>query len=197
MELIELPTPARSGTLWTEEDYELAIHQVKAGAGIDQLAEALQRKPEAVANKLRRLLPPQQRKCPTDRTVHALKTALDDPDYDWRKVVLESLPAAPVTKIVRTGLPGLEAADLVATTYALATTRTRGPDELLDRALEEVSDRRMDYALMQTRATALLQQDSPVTRHEAMECARDWLESLREGRSFYFDEGSRLRRVGW
>ncbi len=197
MELIDLPTPARSGTLWTDDDYELALDEVKAGAGVDRVAEALQRKPEAVANKLRRLLPVQQRKCPPDRTVPALRAAIADPHYDWRQVVLEVPPDPPVTQIVRKGLPGLDATDLARIVYTLATIRMGGADELLHRGLEEVSARGLDYLLMQARATALIQQDSPLTMHEAMECARDWLESLHDGRSVYFDEDSRPRRIHW
>lgn len=195
---MELAAPARSGSMWTEADYELALERVRAGASVDQLAEALQRKPEAVANKLRRLLPLEQRKCPPDRTVPALAMATADPNYDWRQVVLQTPPEPPVNRIVCSGLSGLDTADLIRITYALATTPTVNGDDILSRALEEVGARCLDYKLIQTRATDLIQQNSPVTMCHALECARDWLDALREDRAIRFDdEAMHQRRVRW
>ena len=124
--------------------------------------------------------------------------ATTDPNYDWRQVVLQTPPEPPVTRIVRTGLSGLDTADLIRTAYALATTRAVRPDDILHRALEEVRARRLDYTLMQVRATELIQQDSPITMHVAMQCAREWLDTLREDRSIWFgEEGVHQRGVRW
>lgn len=194
---MERPMLARSGTMWTETDYELALDQIKAGAGLEHLAEVLQRKPNAVADKLRRLLPVEQRKCPPDRTVPALALAIADAEYDWRRVVLQTPPEPPVTRIVRSGLSGLDANDLVSAVYALAASRAAGAEDVLNRGLEEVNRRGLDYALMQARARALIQQDSPITMDGAIECARDWLESLREDGSMWLGQGGGLNPVRW
>lgn len=112
--------PARAGLAWDDEDHETLVRLAKDRADLATMAAAVQRGESATWQRLRLLLPIEHRKCPRDRILPALYDAVLQSDYDWRRVVLQSPPPPPVTRIVRSGLAGLDDDDLVQVTQAVA-----------------------------------------------------------------------------
>lgn len=118
--------PARSGEPWTQEDYETLVRMSADGAGLPDVAQALQRRDTAVLARARRMLPLDERGLPTDRALVQLGAHLrDDPAYDWARWLATSPPPPPVqhTHVTtrRAGIPGLEDVDLLAVAECLVT----------------------------------------------------------------------------
>lgn len=82
--------PARAGRAWEDEDYETLVKLAKVQADLSAIAAAVQRGESATWQRLRLLLPVEHRNCPRDRIVPALHDAVQQPDYDWRAVILQT-----------------------------------------------------------------------------------------------------------
>lgn len=80
--------PARAGLAWDDEDHETLVRLAKERADLSAMAAAVQRGESATWQRLRLLLPVEHRKCPRDRIVPALHEAVQQPNYDWRTVIL-------------------------------------------------------------------------------------------------------------
>ena len=114
--------PPRHGQPWTDEDYEHLVALVREGHDSPQIADALGRREGALAQRLRALLPPDQRACLADRVLPALRAAVRErPDYPWAEVMLTFPPPAPVVRHVveRAGIGGLEDDLLVEVAWAM------------------------------------------------------------------------------
>lgn len=74
----EDPRPARSGRPWTDEDYARLVELVRSGASEETIAADLGRAPNAVAYRVKRMLPVAEQGCVTDRGLPALRGHLAD-----------------------------------------------------------------------------------------------------------------------
>lgn len=121
--------PKRSGKLWEDLDYELLVEGIREGLDVPALAERVGRVENSVWQRLRVLVPLPQRSCLADQVLPVLRTALADPEYDWRAEMRLTPPPAPIVRreIVHTGLDGLTADDAVTIAYALLASG--GDDE--------------------------------------------------------------------
>lgn len=124
--------PKRSGKLWEELDYELLVEGIREGLDVPALAERVGRVESSVWQRLRRLVPLPQRGCLTDQLLPVLRTALDDPEYDWRTEMRLTPAPAPIVhqEVVRTGLDGLSDDQMVTVAYALLASSGHEEAEL-------------------------------------------------------------------
>lgn len=77
--------PARSGQPWEQSDYEALVAGCRAGdTSIAELSRSLGRGESTVLDRLRRMLPVEERGLPRHRALHRLRELLqEDPGYDW------------------------------------------------------------------------------------------------------------------
>lgn len=198
--LVPRHRPGRQGQPWTDEDYEHLITLVREGHGIFAMAEALGRSEGAVANRLRALLPPDQRSCLGDRVLPTLRTRVQEqPDYPWAEIMVQFPPPPPVvTQVVRRdGIAGLEDDDLLELVWALLHCETSGSDTERSACLE-VRTRGLEARLIDRLADALVRRLPPLTLDEAsyaaftrfdVACGRDaspWRGSGRYGDERYW-----------
>lgn len=164
--------PARSGELWTEDDYETLARLCLDGADLAAVAEALERRDTAVLDRARRMLPLDERGLPADRALVQLRAHLrEDAGYDWASALTQSPPPRPVEHRVYTeqlsGVRGLEDEELLdvaelvvgsvpthASTHAAVHLRTHRQvlDAILGRSLtvelaHRIGERMVDRAL--------------------------------------------------
>jgi hypothetical protein len=177
--------PARTGQPWTDEDHERLIELVREGRALTPIADALQRTDQAVVQRMRAVLPVDERKCPADRVLPALRGHLDrEPDYPWAEIILQSpAPAPTVQHVVRhEGVAGLDDDLLVQVAYGLLRSEAAG-DGHREQACEEVRNRGLVDRVTTLYRRALLRRTPPLTPHEADDAADEWFEAaLGEGR---------------
>jgi hypothetical protein len=173
-----LHRPHRSGQPWTDDDYEQMLALVREGHDADHIAGSIGRSPQAVAGKMRAVLPVEQRSCPTDRVLGALRAQVThDPDYPWAEIVLQTPPPPPIVRQVvhREGVGGLEDDDLVTIAWALIACE--GADEdVLQRICREVRERSLTRRVTDRFARSLMRRTPPVMSDEAHEAAVRWFE---------------------
>jgi hypothetical protein len=170
--------PSRSGQPWTDDDYEQMIALVREGHDLDDVADSLGRSPQAVTGKMRAVLPVDQRACPPDRVLPALRAEVtDDPAYPWADIVLQSPPPPPVVRQVvhREGVAGLEDDDLVTIAWALIACEG-ADDEVLASVCREVHSRALTRRVTSRFARSLMRRTPPVMSDEAHEAAVRWFE---------------------
>lgn len=112
----------RTGTRWTDEDYERLVAMCREGRDLPELSEELRRSEQSVLDRARRMLPAGERGLPRDRAVTRLQERLrEDPGYDWSAALLEGPPPRPVEHRVyrRTGVEGLHRRQLLAVAEAV------------------------------------------------------------------------------
>ncbi|OYN93103.1 hypothetical protein [Enemella evansiae] len=153
------PPPARNGQSYTDDDHETMVTMAREGAPVEAIARKLQRQPAALLVRMRKLLPPAQRHCPTDRVLPALQAAADRPDYDWRVVVLESPPPPPVQKVIRAGIEGLDTDQLLLITHAVGVLREPGTEELVQELATAVRERGLTRSLIEQHLSLLRRTD--------------------------------------
>lgn len=170
--------PHRSGQPWTDDDYEQMLALVREGHDADDIADSIGRSPQAVAGKMRAVLPVAQRSCPSDRVLGALRAQVtDDPAYPWAEIVLQSPPPPPIVRQVvhREGVGGLEDDDLVTIAWALLASE--GADEdVLQGVCREVRERSLTRRVTERFARSLMRRTPPVMSDEAYEAAVRWFE---------------------
>lgn len=175
------PPPARSGEPWTDEDYEQLVALIRDGADHDEIATGLQRPLSTVGMRTRRLLPVEERRCPSDRVLPAARRHLSDPAYDWHHVMLLSeppRPAAPLPPpVVRGGVPGLDDDDLVTTAYGLLCAFRESRRPVVREVAQEVGRRGLEQDLIGRRADHLLHRmgETVTSYTEAHDLARRWV----------------------
>src|SRR5699024_8049127 len=141
--------PQRSGEPWTDDDYQILLQGCRAGLELSELSQRLQRSPNPVRERAKRMLPLDQRGVPGDRVLVQLRTnLLADPDYDWAHHLAATPPPRPIVNHVLptpnyAGIPGLKDEELLVVAEALAQQRRpRTPDDHVGRALSrEVAQR--------------------------------------------------------
>ena len=170
--------PHRSGQPWTDDDYLQMLALVREGHDADDIAGLIGRSPQAVAGKMRAVLPVEQRSCPSDRVLGALKVLVtDDPAYPWAEIVLQSPPPPPIVRqvIQREGVGGLEDDALV--TIAWALIGSEGADEdVLQSICREVRERSLTRRVTDRFARSLMRRTPPVMSDEAHDAAVRWFE---------------------
>lgn len=134
---------SRMGTRFTDEDHELIVRLVREGADGPALARALKRTQTSAEQRARKLLPPGQRRCPIDRVLPSLAAAVAEEGYDWRTVIAQDDPPAPVRQVVRSGIEGLDDDQLVTCAHAVAVSPVALP--LRDELVAEVNKRRLGH----------------------------------------------------
>lgn len=175
------PRPApgsRHGQAWEASDYELLAQGVREGLDVPQLAERIGRHESTVPQRLRRLLPVAQRACPPELFLGAARTALADPDYDWRAEMLLSPPPAPVihNEIVHTGIAGLDDEQLVIIGYALMAASPELTSDLLSVVFRQLEQRDLLAKVVHQRAHRSARASPlPIGEDEAWASAMYWV----------------------
>lgn len=183
------PRPARNGQSYTDDDHETMVAMAREGAPIDKIARKLQRQPAALLVRMRKLLPPAQRHCPTDRVLPALKAAAERPDYDWRAVVLESPPPPPVQKVIRAGIDGLETEQLVLIAHAVGVLREPGTEELVQELAKALRERGRTHSLVDSHLSHLRRTDRGSLANDR-DVAQAWVAELTGDRIQHADRWS-------
>jgi hypothetical protein len=177
--LVNRPRPPhRSGQSWTDDDHEQMLALVRDGCEADDIADSLGRTPPAVTARMRAVLPVEQRACPPDRVLPALRALVrDDPAYPWAEIVLQSPPSPPVVQqvIQREGVAGLEDDDLVTIAWALVACEG-ADDEVVQGVCREVRARSLARRVTDRFARSLMRRTPPVMSDEAHEAAVRWFE---------------------
>jgi hypothetical protein len=176
----------RSGQPWTDGDYEQMLALVREGQDADHVADAIGRSPQAVAGKMRAVLPVEQRSCPADRVLPALRAQLaGDPAYPWAEIVLQSPPPPPIVRQVvhREGVGGLDDDDLVTIAWALIACEG-ADEEVVQGVCQEVRERSLTHRVTDRFARSLMRRTPPVMSDEAHEASVRW-----------FDEAAGLAEV--
>lgn len=186
--------PTRAGLAWEDEDHETLVQLAKERADLSAMAVAVQRGESATWQRLRLLLPVEHRKCPRDRIVPALHEAVQQPDYDWRKVILQTPSSPPVQEVLRTGLDGLEDDDLVRLTQIVAVWRESDASDLRTRLARCVDERGLRYAFVRRHVEHVYRGGmAGRTRDDLVPAVRQWFDSLldRDDRPtlFGYDDG--------
>lgn len=153
--------PRRSGEPWSDDDYQTLLRGCREGLGLTMLSQRLQRGPQPVRERAKRLLPLDQRGVPGDRVLTQLRqNLLKDPDYDWAHHLAATPPPRPIVNHVLpqpryAGIPGLEDHELLATAQAVAQQggASEPQDHLAHALAREVSRRNLDDALQDAAAT--------------------------------------------
>lgn len=191
------PSLHRAGLPWSGPDYEAMARSVAEGYTLEETASLLGRTPAAIIARLRRLLPPDERRLPQDLVagrLHDLFT--EDPAYDWRNIMLKDPPPAPVHKpadIIRTGIDGLTDEQLVVVAFAVLVADTAFPDDTgIGRdILAAAYGRGLDRQLLRRRITLSRRRGEIPGRHADEEAAAElWIEASR----LFTEETAQRRR---
>lgn len=194
-----IPLYSRSGHSWSSLEHETIASGAAAGHTLEEIARELGRKPEAVLQRSRRMLPVDERKSPPELVMARLSELLAaDPDYDWRHTMLKDPPPAPINKppdVVHTGIPGLTDEQLLVVAYAVLVADHQDPDDspAAREIVQAACDRRLNGPLGRLRIAALRRIGYIDPQHEH-EYAHNWLEAHRlwpDGQ-----DGYRRRRYG-
>lgn len=173
------PTSApRSGLPWSDADYQQILDAARAGErDIEEVARRLGRASSTTMAKAKQLLPLAQRAVPFDRVLPLLQEYQEQPDYDWRQVMLEQPPPRPVINPpALSGLRGLEHADLLLLGYAVGVAAPALEADLVARMGDELERRGVLTDLERYRVERLVRQPgSETTWSEALAEARVWL----------------------
>ena len=175
----------RNGAPYTEADHEMLVAMLKERATLEHMSEKLGRQPRALLTRLRKLLPPEQRKCPTDRVVPAAWDVVTDEAYDWRRTILLPDPLPPVTHVTRSGVAGLCDGDLATVAQALAVAHPSS--ELMAEVREEVRQRGLGYEVVH-RQVAHLRRNCLGSPSSHEEQAWAWAEELGLGGRYRWEE---------
>ncbi|GAA4896712.1 hypothetical protein GCM10025789_13170 [Tessaracoccus lubricantis] len=139
-EFPEPPQPKRQGQPWTDDEYATLIELCRRDVGIEKVCEALGRKPGAVLNRAKRMLPMDERGVPAERVLSQLrKHLLHDADYDWEAHLAALPPPRPVINHVHppaqyAGIEGLEDAQLLTIMTCLVHAK---PDTAASRLADQ------------------------------------------------------------
>ncbi|MEE1622201.1 hypothetical protein ACQ3I4_03590 [Zafaria sp. Z1313] len=149
------PLTGRHGSPWTDADYELLARSVREGCTLPEIERRLDRTATAMGPRLRRMMPVDQRKAPLELVLPALSERLQDPDYDWRAMMLQDTPVVRPPDIVLSGIEGLDDQDLVELAFHLLKTEDP-PPRLADRLVREAQSRAHVIARLHRKVEALL-----------------------------------------
>lgn len=135
-----LPSPSPKPPAWTDATLTDLVTSIRAGLDLEALATRFARSTQAVTNRLRLLLPVEERKCPGDRVLPRLREVLADEAYDWRGALLRTPPPAPIIRHEIQGLAGLSEHHLLAFTLS-AHNSPLVDEDLLDALRNECARR--------------------------------------------------------
>ncbi|MEL4358463.1 MULTISPECIES: hypothetical protein [unclassified Luteococcus] len=174
-------TAPRMGLTYTDEDHDTLLGMLREGASTGEIALALGRTIKSVEQRARKLLPPGQRHCPLDRVMPTLAKVCAEPGYDWRATVCLDDPPAPINKIVRSGIEGLESPELVEFAHDLAVCFPQGP--MFESVTAEVRKRGLvgDVVRRHELHRRLREEPDP---DQAYEISTAWADAVGFGRPF-------------
>lgn len=191
------PTSApRSGLPWGDADYQQILDAARSGErDIEEVARRLGRAANPTMGKAKQLLPLAQRGVPFDRVLPLLQEYQEQPDYDWRQVMLEQPPPRPVINPpALSGLRGLEPEDLLLLGYAVGVAASALEEDIVTRMGDELERRGLLADLERYRVERLVRQPgSEATWSEALAEAQLWLRRVfpesRRGLSHWGHQG--------
>lgn len=135
MTITPLPTPMlqRPRNGFVDEDHDVIIAMAQEGATLTQIGNVFDKTSKSIETRARKLLPPGQRKIPTDRVLPTLAMLSSEEGYDWRTTIAMDDPLPPVNKVIHSGIEGLTDEQLIQCAHAVAVCHPHGPvfDELL------------------------------------------------------------------
>lgn len=172
--LFDYSQPRNHGQPWDEESTEEMLAAAAAGRPLAEIADLAGRTVQSVAQRLRRLLRPEQRSCPSDRIVPVLATNLEDETYDWRVVIVQpNLRPPQPAPIHKQGIDGLTDAQLAAFAHSLLLSRGPTKSAVMAEVLDEVRSRRVWHEVIVLQQRRL--QAAGALASVALQEARTWL----------------------
>ncbi|GAB2469645.1 hypothetical protein GCM10027030_00450 [Luteococcus sediminum] len=177
MTIPPLPTPIaqRPRNGFIDDDHDVIIAMAQEGASLTQIGNVFDKTVKSIETRARKLLPPGQRKIPSDRVLPTLAIVSAEPGYDWRSTIAQDDPLPPVNEIVHTGIAGLSDDQLVTCAHAVAVCLPHGPG--FDELLAECNRRRLGRRIVTAHAAHRRLQESP-NPDQAEEISEAWAEEI-------------------